>query len=145
MLKLYRKKNDIDFVMGQQVGKGGAGIVYNTRNSKKLREPLYVLKLVDIYPPKDKDKIIHKFMNEIKIQSIAAKTGYSDPVELVFMDESNNKLGFIMKRYKISLSDYLNDFDIPLIEKQEILKKLKKLLLVFQILELFITICFLPI
>jgi serine/threonine protein kinase len=116
-------KNDIphDFIIGNKITEGGYGSIYETFNNRNL-EKSFILKRKDILylDTKLKKQAIKEFENEINIQNIAAQTNFTDEVELAYV--TDEEVGFIMKRYKSTLSAFLKDNEISLDIKKKALK-----------------------
>lgn len=117
----------IDFEIGSFISKGSFGSTFKacTKSDSKCK---YILKKINIFRGDTVSYSLKDFKNEILLQNTAAEYGISDPVILAYILEDKKECGFVMRRYNLTVYDYLNDPLLNLENKKITLKKIRDIL-----------------
>lgn len=108
------QKLPCDFVLGDLISSGtSSGLIYNVKCSNNSSgNAKFILKQIKY----KNSELVPEFYNEIKIHNIASKFDMTDPIifhyNLTNTKEDYTECGYIMKKYKVSLGQYLKQLEL---------------------------------
>jgi len=122
--KNYGQMNSVIVTVGENISGDISNNIYEASIND---EDKYILKKVHIYENEYGKCTIKMFKNEIKYQNKLVQYGLSDPVLFAYI-ESEKECGFLMKKYRYSLFDVLDDYHLDFEDKKVYLGKVRKML-----------------